>query len=194
MTTTTHTAMDRVWGFLRIAPWIGSAGLLLLPLVAMQFTDEVQWTAFDFAVAGALLFICCSLWELGFRISRNAAYRMGLGVAVGGALFTLWANGAVGVIGNEDNPANLMFIVVIALGVVGAFVANFRAAGMARAMTAVAAAQALVGVIAFAGRMGSEAGNWMQVIVIYTLVMCTGWMLSAWLFRRAADDEASVAE
>ena len=83
MTTRTFTGLDRFWTFLRIAPWIGSVGLLILPAVAMQFTDEVQWTAFDFAVAGAMLFICCSLWELGFRLSDSAAYRMGLGIAVG---------------------------------------------------------------------------------------------------------------
>ena len=194
MTTRTFTGLDRFWTFLRIAPWIGSVGLLILPAVAMQFTDEVQWTAFDFAVAGAMLFICCSLWELGFRLSDSAAYRMGLGIAVGAALVTLWVNGAVGVIGDEDNPANLMFVVVLAMGVVGAFVADFKAAGMARTMTATAAAQALVGVIAFAGRTGSEAGNWMQVIVVFTLVMCTAWMLSAWLFRQAAGDQTRAAD
>ena len=194
MTTRTSTGLDRFWTFLRIAPWIGSVGLLILPAVAMQFTDEVQWTAFDFAVAGAMLFICCSLWELGFRLSDSAAYRMGLGIAVGAALVTLWVNGAVGVIGDEDNPANLMFVAVLAMGVVGAFVANFKAAGMARAMTATAAAQALVGVVAFAGRMGSEAGNWMQVIVGFTFVMCTAWMLSAWLFRRAAGEPTRAAD
>ena len=194
MTTRTFTGLDRFWTFLRIAPWIGSVGLLILPAVAMQFTDEVQWTAFDFAVAGAMLFICCSLWELGFRLSDSAAYRMGLGIAVGAALVTLWVNGAVGVIGDEDNPANLMFVAVLAMGVAGAFVANFKAAGMARAMTATAAAQALVGVIAFAGRTGSEAGNWMQVIVVFTLVMCTAWMLSAWLFRQAAGDQTRAAD
>lgn len=194
MTTLNPTALDRFWTFLRIAPWIGSVGLLILPAVAMQFSEEVQWTAFDFAVAGAALFICCSLWELGFRLSDSAAYRMGLGIAVGAALVTLWVNGAVGVIGDEDNPANLMFVVVLALGVVGAFVANFKAAGMARAMTATAVAQALVGVIALAGRMGSEAGAWMQVIVVFTFVMCAAWMLSAWLFRRAAAERPLAAD
>ena len=193
MTTLNPTALDRFWTFLRIAPWVGSVGLLILPAAAMQFTDEVQWTAFDFAVAGAALFICCSLWELGFRLSDSAAYRMGLGIAVGMALVTLWVNGAVGVIGDEDNPANLMFVVVLAIAVVGAFVANFKAAGMARAMTATAAAQAVVGAIALAGRMGSEADNWMQVIVVFTFVMCTAWMLSAWLFRRAAAERPLAA-
>jgi len=39
----------------RIAAWAAAALLLLLPLVAMQFTDEVVWDVADFAFAGALL-------------------------------------------------------------------------------------------------------------------------------------------
>jgi hypothetical protein len=33
-----------------------TAFILMLPLLAMQFTDEVVWDLTDFAVAGALLF------------------------------------------------------------------------------------------------------------------------------------------
>ena len=39
----------------RIAAWTGAALMLLLPLVAMQFTDEVNWSETDFIVAGALI-------------------------------------------------------------------------------------------------------------------------------------------
>jgi hypothetical protein len=34
---------------------VATAFLLLVPLVAMQFTDEVKWDLFDFTVAGMLL-------------------------------------------------------------------------------------------------------------------------------------------
>jgi hypothetical protein len=39
----------------RIAAWTAAALILLLPLIAMQFTDEVVWDVTDFAVFGALL-------------------------------------------------------------------------------------------------------------------------------------------
>jgi hypothetical protein len=34
---------------------IGVAVILLIPAIAMQFTDEVRWTPFDFLAAAALL-------------------------------------------------------------------------------------------------------------------------------------------
>jgi hypothetical protein len=38
----------------RIAAWVGAGALLLVPLIAMAFTDAVRWTASDFIFAGAL--------------------------------------------------------------------------------------------------------------------------------------------
>jgi hypothetical protein len=35
---------------------VGIAIILMIPLIAMQFTDEVNWSPFDFAAAAALLF------------------------------------------------------------------------------------------------------------------------------------------
>ena len=44
----------RVGGW-RIARWVAAALVLLLPLIAMQFTDGVNWDVADFLFAGALL-------------------------------------------------------------------------------------------------------------------------------------------
>ena len=43
----------------RLALWAGGAALLLMiPLVAMHFTDELDWDLFDFVIMGCLLFGC----------------------------------------------------------------------------------------------------------------------------------------
>ena len=60
----------------------------------------------------------------------------------------LWINGAVGLIGSEDNPANLMYGGVLAVGVIGAVIARLEPLGMARALFATALAQFLVPVVA----------------------------------------------
>jgi hypothetical protein len=124
------------------------AFLLLVPLVAMQFTDEVNWTETDFIVMGALLLGTGLLYELAARRTGNIAYRAAVGVAVVTALILVWMNLAVGIIGSENNPANLMYGGVIAVGFIGAIIARFQPPGMARALFATALAQALVPMIA----------------------------------------------
>lgn len=178
---TDTTTQPRRGNRLSLLVWGGAAALLATPLIAMQFTKEVTWTAFDFAVFGAMLAIACGTFELAVRASRNLAYRAAVGVAVATGFLIVWACGAVGVIGDEDNAANLMFGVVLLVAVAGAFVARFRGAGMARALVATAFVQALVAIIA--QMMGSAEG------FIASGVFAAGWLLSAWLFARAARDE-----
>ena len=76
------------------------------------------------------------------------AYRIAVGMALAAAFLLVWINLAVGVIGSEDNPANLLYGGVLAVGLIGVLIARFRPHGMARALFATAIAQALVPVIA----------------------------------------------
>lgn len=164
--------------------WAGAGLLLLVPLVAMQFTKEVVWTAFDFAVAGAMLAIACGTFELGVRASGNFAFRAGVAVAVATGFFIIWACGAVGIIGDEGHPANLMFVALLVVALAGSFVGRFRAAGLSRAMVATAFVQALVAIIA--QLMGSTEG------FVASGVFAAGWLLAAWLFGKAARDGVSA--
>ena len=132
----------------RIAAWGTAALILLLPLIAMQFTDEVVWDVTDFALFGALLVGVGVTFELAARKTGNNAYRSAVGVAVAAAFILVWVNLAVGLIGNEENPANLLYGGVLAVGLIGATIARLQPHGMARALFATALAQALVPVIA----------------------------------------------
>ena len=84
----------------RAVAWGSAALLLLLPLIAMQFTDEVAWTVADFAVFGAMLVGVGGTCELTLRTTANRAYRAAVGVALVAAFMLVWVNGAVGIIGN----------------------------------------------------------------------------------------------
>jgi len=163
-----------------------TAFILLLPLLAMQFTDEVVWDLADFAVAGVLLFGAGLTYELIARKAGNIAYRVGVGVAVAAALLLVWLNLAVGIIGNEESPANLMYIGVLAVGIIGALIARFQPHGMARALFATALAQMLVAVIALAARLGTSGPVWPRDVLIATGFFATLWLGSALLFRRAS--------
>ena len=99
-----------------------TACILLVPLVAMQFTEEVNWDLFDFAFMGTLLFGTGLAYELVARKAGAIAYRAAVGVALAAALLLVWVNGAVGIIGN--GPVNLMYFGVLAVLVIGAAVAR----------------------------------------------------------------------
>jgi hypothetical protein len=103
---------------IRIA--LATAILLLIPFVAMQFSDEVNWSGFDFVVAGALLFGSGLAYELVARKGSTNAYRAAVSVAVAAALLLAWVNLTVGIIGSEDNPAHLIYFGVIAVMILGA--------------------------------------------------------------------------
>jgi hypothetical protein len=170
----------------RLALWGGAGCLLLAPLIAMQFTGDVAWTAFDFAFAGGLLFLVASAFELAARASGSLAYRAGAGLAAVTALLIVWATGAVGIIGSEAEPANLLYFAVLALGLTAAAFARFEAEGMARAMAATAAAHALVGVIALWAGWGAGDPSYPWDIVASTAVFTLLWLVSAALFHRAS--------
>jgi hypothetical protein len=80
------------------AMWGGLVALFLLPAVAMRFTSEVKWTAFDFAVFAALLFGGGLAYELVARRLRKPVHRLVAGAAVAGVVLLLWAQGAVGIL------------------------------------------------------------------------------------------------
>jgi hypothetical protein len=162
--------------------------MLLLPLLAMQVTDEVDWDVADFAIFGAMLVGAGGTYELAARMTGNTAYRAAVGVAIAAAFILVWMNLAVGIIGTEDNPANLMYGGVLAVGIIGAIIARFQPEGMARTLVATALAQALVAVIAVIAGMGYPASPPLEILGVNALFAAL-WLMSAWLFRKAAHEQ-----
>jgi len=171
----------RRWTGWRIAGWSVAALLLLLPLVAMQFTDEVNWDGTDFIVMGGLIGGIGLGMELLVRKSDSLAYRLGAAVALAAAFLIVWINLAVGMIGSEDNLLNLLFGGVLAVGLIGAIVARFEPAGMARAMVAAAVAQGVAGAVGLSTDVRGA---------VLSMAFAGLWLLAAALFRKAAREQA----
>jgi stage V sporulation protein SpoVS len=144
----------------------------------MQVTDEVVWTAFDFFAAAILFGAVCGGIELTARAGRGPAYVAAGALALFGGLLIVWANLAVGIIGNEENPLNQMFFGVVGIGLVLAVVSRLRPKGMARAMAATAAAQG-VAAVAAVGLTGEPGA-------IYAAVMAAPFLVSSWLYHLSA--------
>jgi hypothetical protein len=73
--------------------------LLLIPFIAMQFTDKVSWTIFDFMVMGILLLSTGFLCELTIRKVTKVKHRIVLCIVIIAAFLILWAELAVGIFG-----------------------------------------------------------------------------------------------
>ena len=177
---------------LRLAAWGGAALLFLAAVAAEQVWAEMAWTTFDFAFWAGVLLAGCAAFELTMRVSPNWSYRLGAGIATGAALLLLVASGAVGVIGGEDEPANLLYLGVLALGIGGAFSAEFKPRGLARAASLMAVSTILIGVLAVARGWGAGAENSLLAVVGATVFFAGAWLLSAWLLRRTAREQGAA--
>jgi len=71
--------------------------LLLIPLIAMQFTEEVSWTPFDFVIAGFLLLVTGLTCELVLRRVKGGRLRIVICLAILLLLFLIWIELAVGI-------------------------------------------------------------------------------------------------
>ena len=149
----------------------------------------MNWDLLDFLVFGAMITALVVIIIVARRTSRNPTYRFAMAVAAVGGFLVAWVNGAVGIIGNEENDANLLFFGVLAMGAVGALLARLKAAGMVRVLVLMAAAQVLIAVFAIAMDLGAASPAWPRGLIIMTTVFSGFWLLSAWLFSRAARRE-----
>lgn len=176
-----------LWSRWRIAAWGVAVLLLLTPLAAMQFTDEVVWTLSDFIFAGILIFGALGAYEAAVRMTDDGAYRAGSGLAIGAAFLMTWVNAAVGI---TDSDADGLYLGVVALGIVGALVGRFRPAGMAIAMFVTALATGSVGLIALLAGIVPEYNSGIEILGITGFFVML-WSGSALLFREAAQGRKS---
>ena len=161
----------------RIALWGGALLALALPYLTMQVSSEMNWTGFDFLVFGLMLAVACGGVELAVHLSDKNSYRIAAILALGGGFLMVWANLAVGIIGNENNPQNMLFFGVLAAGLIGALLARFKACGLAATLRVMAVLQLLLGIAAW-------ALGW-AFLPVFTLFYVALWWMAARLFAKA---------
>ena len=162
-----------------------TALLLLVPLLAMRFSDEVDWSPMDFAMASVLLFGAGFAFELAIRNTTGLAARVAIALLIGATLLLVWANLAVGILGNEDNPANVAYFAVPLIGIVGAALAHTRPRGMAATAAAMAVVMVLLAVFALFMRSESEHTGTTQILLLHGLFAGT-YLVAAGLLQRIA--------
>ena len=168
----------------RIAGWGSLLAVLMLPALAMQITDEVNWTAGDFVFAAILLGFVGTVVELAARYARPGAPCIGYLIAGFTAFITLWSNAAVGIIGDED-AVNIYFFGMIAVAILAAMVVRFRPGGMRWIAALLAIGQYAVGIAAL-NLMPGHAVEW-GLLTVFALL----WFTAAWCFNRAVPRRAA---
>lgn len=166
---------------------VGIGGLLLIPLIAMQFTEEVNWQVGDFLIMGSVLLGLGLLYEFIAQRSEKTVYKAAFAIGLLGAFLLFWVNGAVGIIGNEGQDANLLFGAVFIVGLIGALISRFKARGMSITLFSAAAVQMLVPVAAYFIWAPPETSWSPGVLGVFIMsgFFAALFLLSAMLFRQA---------
>lgn len=160
--------------------------ILMIPLIAMQFSTEVDWSAFDFLIMGILLFCTGAVFVLLTRQASNMVYRAGMAGAIGTTLLMIWSNIAVGLIGAGPHWGNFMYAGVVAVVLIGTYFSAFTAKGMERAMIAASLSLVVLAVVALAAGMANYPGSSTVEILAVNGFFFALYFGSALLFRFVA--------
>lgn len=171
-----------VW---RLLGWGIAVMLLLTPLVAMQFNNEVQWTETDFIIAIAIIGITGALAELTILLTYNRFSRAGGFVAILAGSLVFWSSLAIGMIGNEGNSVNLLFGLVLLIAIVGAWLSSFHRNVLPAAMLAAGTIQCAIGLLA--GIWGSDFWGG-----VFTTLLATLWWIAGLLFAIEAKHQGAA--
>jgi hypothetical protein len=189
--TTAAIVRERVRSMATFVGGIGRAALatgllLLIPLLAMRFSDEVNWSLSDFVLMGTLIFGTALALELIVRRARSLAHRAALAIALAASFLLVWVNLAVGIIGDVGGP-NALYLGVLAVGLGGAIITRVRPSGMALTMLLMALAQMLVPVFAlfFARSEMVTQPPGLAGVIALNACFAALFVASAWLFRRS---------
>lgn len=152
------------------------AGILLISLVAMQFT-----TMFYVIVGTLLLGIVIIIYELAMGWTDHAALRVAVYMATLGAVLHLQINRDTyyaDIIGSENNPFNLIYLGVIATGALGALGARLFAGSVELLFPLAGVAPLRLNAahpwwrhITTSSREGKRARSWVMYILIAMLIV-----------------------
>lgn len=172
-------------GHRRTLLWAGGAALLLVPFLLRLLTGNPPWGAIDLLLLAVLIFLPIFLYDASTSRMTSRLSKVAIATALLNGAFLVWGVLSMGVIGDTDHPANLLYAAVIASALAGGYVARLDPAQMKRAMLATAAVQCAVTVIALVGQLGQPANEPLELLGLsgFFVIM---WLISATLFDRAS--------
>ena len=77
---------------------IVTVAVLMIPLAAMQFSDDVLWTLSDFVLAGVLLLAAGLAYEVAASKTQQLRYKVAIAIGLAAVLIVIWLHLAVGLL------------------------------------------------------------------------------------------------
>lgn len=162
-----------------------AASLLLIPLAAMFLTEEMNWSVMDFIIVWLLLFSSGITYRLVTRKKRTISYKVAIGLAVLTGLFMMWVNLGVGIFGSGPNPVNLLYPVILTIGLFGSIISRFHAKGMSYTLFLMAIANTLLAIFAVIYNSYVPTEERVVQIIMINFFFIVMWTASGLLFRNA---------
>ena len=181
------TQLTQTNNVIRWGRWVlVTAALLAVPALLMAFNigvpdpgqgiERVNWGPMDFAIMGVLILGSGLLFEYASSRVGSLAHKAAVGIAVIAGLGLIWVNLAVGMMDVEN--ANLMYVVVLFVALVGAAIGRFEPREASIAMFATAGAHAVVAAIGLIANLGPT--------IVADTFFVLAWVASGLLFRQAS--------
>jgi hypothetical protein len=175
---------------------IGTVLLLLIPLALTIRDGAVEgvgwnWTPFDFVWAFTVIFGSGLAFLYVSQKNSTMQYRLATGLGLLTAFALIWVNAAVGIIGDE-NPANMLYGIVLLIGFFGGLLARFEAQKMSYVLFTAALAQffvPVIGLMIWSPLQFSWAPGVAQVFVLNTF-FAVAFAASGLLFLQATEKRA----
>src|SRR5690606_8891261 len=169
-----------------LIPAAATVCLLLIP-----FLLKADWDLADYIVASILLYSTGLTFALVTRKFKGIVYKLAVAITCASALFLVWANLAVGLIGSENNSVNLIYFVMVLVAFIAAVITKFRADSMAYIMFSMAGFQVLSALIILASVGINNPEYNTDNLVIYNGVhgfFTVQFILAGLLYRKAAHE------
>lgn len=122
--------------------------------------------------------------------TQKSTYKYAFGLLIACGLLIIWMNLAVGIIGDSDDLANLMYVGVLALGATGALMVRFKPAGMMYTAFVMAKAIVIVPIVAIGmGRHLDGSTPPLGTFIVLHLIFAAFFFGAGVLFRRASQEQ-----
>lgn len=166
---------------------LAALGLLVVPLVASRIVEGWNWGVGGFVFTYVLFFLTGMAYALIARTMNAWAYKAAVAISLVSGFVLGWSTMVH--TSETENPVNLVYFGVLAVGAIGATLARLKARGMARALFAMVAALAVAGFIAQVLTTNTPAGPVWNIGVAHGGLAAV-FATAGFLFRRASLHEA----